>query len=79
MNSSFFIKLSLELEQKSALLFAMTGSCDLFAIKSARVHGLDFFHVNALRYFTDPLGLIEDAPICNAGVFRDLTQYGDAK
>ena len=32
-----------------------------------------------LRFFTDPLGVIEDAPICNAGVFRDLTQCGDAK
>ena len=31
------------------------------------------------RFFTDPLGLIEDAPICNAGVFRDLTQCGDVK
>jgi len=31
------------------------------------------------RLFTDPLGVIEDAPICNAGVFRDLTQCGDAK
>ena len=27
----------------------------------------------------DSLGVIEDAPICNAGVFRDLTQCGDAK
>jgi len=25
------------------------------------------------RIFTDPLAVIEDAPICNAGVFRDLT------
>jgi len=43
-----------------------------------------FIHVNTLvkitpRFFTDPLGVIEDAPICNAGVFRDLTQCGDAK
>jgi len=29
------------------------------------------------RFFTDPLGVIEDAPIYNAGVFRDLTQCGD--
>jgi len=31
------------------------------------------------RFFTDPLGVIKDAPICNAGVFRDLTQCGDDK
>ena len=31
------------------------------------------------RFFSDPLGVIEDAPICNAGIFRDLTQCGDAK
>ena len=31
------------------------------------------------RFVTDPLGVIEDVPICNAGVFRDLTQCGDAK
>ena len=31
------------------------------------------------RYFTDPLGVIEDVPICNVGVFRDLTQCGDTK
>ena len=43
-----------------------------------------FMHVNTLvkkitpRFFTDPLNVIEDAPICNAGVFRDLTQCGDA-
>jgi len=30
-------------------------------------------------FFTNPVGVIEDAPICNAGVFRDLTQCGDAK
>ena len=29
------------------------------------------------RFFTDPLWVIEDVPICNAGVFRDLTQCGD--
>ena len=28
---------------------------------------------------TGPLAIIEDAPICNAGVFKDLTQCGDAK
>ena len=27
------------------------------------------------RFFTDPLGVIEDTPICNA----DLTQCGDIK
>jgi len=26
------------------------------------------------RYVTNPFGVIEDAPICNAGVFRDLKQ-----
>ena len=31
-----------------------------------------------LRFCTDPLGVNEDAPICNAGVFRDLKQGGDA-
>ena len=31
------------------------------------------------RFFTDPLGVIEDVPICNVGVFSDLTQCGDAK
>ena len=31
------------------------------------------------RFFTDPLGIIEVAPICNAGVLRDLTQCGDAE
>jgi len=31
------------------------------------------------RFVTDLLGVIEDGPICNAGVFRDLTQCGDAK
>jgi len=32
------------------------------------------------RFFTDPLEVIEDAPICNVGVFSgDLTQCGDAK
>ena len=25
------------------------------------------------RFYTDPLGIIEDEPICNTGVFRDLT------
>jgi len=42
-----------------------------------------FMHVNTLvkiipRLFIEPLGVIEDAPICNAGVFKDLTQCGDA-
>jgi len=32
-----------------------------------------------LRFLTDPLGVIEDAPICNAGVIRDLTEVGDTK
>jgi len=41
-------------------------------------------HVNTLvkitpRFVTGSLGVIEDAPIYNAGVFRDLTQCGDAK
>ena len=31
------------------------------------------------RLFIDPLGVIKDVPICNAGVFTDLTQCGDAK
>jgi len=31
------------------------------------------------RFVTDPLGVIEDAPSYNTGVFRDLTQCGDAK
>ena len=31
------------------------------------------------RYFIDPLGVIKDAPICNAGVFSDLTECSDAK
>jgi len=31
------------------------------------------------RLFTDPLGVIEDAPIFNSGVFMDLTQRGDPK
>ena len=30
-------------------------------------------------FVTDPLGVIEDAPICNVGILRDLTQCGDAK
>ena len=32
-------------------------------------------------FFTDPLGVIEDAPICNADVFVFwlLTECGDAK
>jgi len=30
-------------------------------------------------YVTDPLRVIDDAPICNAGAFRDLTQSVDAK
>ena len=43
-----------------------------------------FMHFNTLvkitrRFFTDPLGVIEDASICNAGVLRDLTQCCDAK
>ena len=29
------------------------------------------------RFFTDPLREIEDTPICNAGVFSDLTQFGE--
>ena len=29
--------------------------------------------------FTDPLGVIEDTLICNAGVIRNLTQCGDAR
>ena len=31
------------------------------------------------RLFTDPLEVIEDALICSTGVFRDITQFGDAK
>ena len=31
------------------------------------------------RFVTDPFGIIEEASICNAGVFKDLTQCGDAK
>ena len=31
------------------------------------------------KLFNDPFGVIKDSPICNAGVFRDLTQRGDAK
>jgi len=43
-----------------------------------------FIHVNILvkitpRFFVDPLGVIEDVLICNADIFRDLTQCGDAK
>jgi len=43
-----------------------------------------FIHVTALvkithRFFTDSLEQIEDAPICNVGVIRYLTQCGDAK
>jgi len=30
-------------------------------------------------YLCDTLEVIEDAPICNAGVIRDLTQCGDAE
>jgi len=30
-------------------------------------------------FFVDPIGVIEDAPISNAGIFRDLTLCGDAK
>ena len=42
-----------------------------------------FIHVNTLVKnntcnFTDPLGVIKDAPICNAGSYSDLTQCGDA-
>ena len=32
------------------VLFSMTGSCDLFAIKSAAVFGLVFFQVNGLTH-----------------------------
>jgi len=32
-----------------------------------------------LIFFTDPLGLIKDAPISNCGVLRDLTECDDAK
>jgi len=43
-----------------------------------------FMQVNTLvknnpRYFTGPLWVIEDEPICSAGDFSDLTQCGDAK
>jgi len=43
-----------------------------------------FIHVNTLvkitlSLFTDPLGVIEDAPICNTGAIMDLKQCGDAK
>jgi len=31
------------------------------------------------KIFTDPLRIIEDSPISNAGVIRDLTQCGEAK
>jgi len=31
------------------------------------------------RFFTDPLRIIEDVPICGAGVVRDLTRCDDAK
>ena len=31
------------------------------------------------RYVTNTFGVMEDAPICNAGVFRDLKQCGDVK
>jgi len=38
-----------------------------------------FIHVNKLvkitpNFLIDPLGLFEHAPICNAGVFRDLIE-----
>jgi len=33
----------------------------------------------SLEFYTDPLGVIEDAPICNGGIFRDLTQCDVAK
>jgi len=26
-----------------------------------------------------PLKIIDDAPICNAGIFSDITQFGDVK
>jgi len=43
-----------------------------------------FIHANTLvkiirRFFTEPFWVIEDAPICNAIVFRDLKQSGHAK
>jgi len=31
------------------------------------------------RFFADPLGLIENASICNADVFRDLIQCAEAQ
>jgi len=31
-----------------------------------------------LRFRTEELGVIEDTVICKVGVFRDLTQFGEA-
>jgi len=49
-------------------------SCDMFLYVNT------FVKNNSLYFFTDPLRVIKDGmSIWNAGVFRDLTQCGDAK
>ena len=35
--------------------------------------------MNTLRFFTEPLRVIEEAPICKDGDYRDSTQCDDAK